>query len=207
MEPWEETQERNRRRQNWHEFWQAVGAEYRGCEFDSYRPTNDAAAKVKSRLTEFAKAADIRRPLLLLGGCGTGKDHLLVACAKHFIRAGKTITWANASELFRRSRDAMNDHERESALIFEYTKRGQVLYLSDLMTERDALTDHQSQLLYDIIDRRARDGRGVWVSANATSREELESHIGVATTERLIDGALVIKCTWPSYRKPAEVLA
>jgi len=69
-----------------------------------------------------------------------------------------------------------------------------------------ALTPYQASCLYDILDFRWQRRMPTWCSVNVSSSEEADQRLGAVITDRLQDGAMVLRLTWPSYRKPRSII-
>ncbi|PLM43675.1 AAA family ATPase, partial [Klebsiella michiganensis] len=67
-----------------------IARRFEGCEFDNYQAVNPDAAKNLSACQRYAEnwehCFDAGLGLLMVGKCGTGKNHLAVAMAKNIIR-------------------------------------------------------------------------------------------------------------------------
>jgi DNA replication protein DnaC len=188
--------------------WRALvagrGERYRDCRLNNFEVTTEAQGSVRAVLVEFCQDINQNvgkgRGLILYGPKGTGKDHLAMACARAAVAACHSLAWVNGMDLFGTFRDAMGSGDRESELIARYTG-ADVLWISDPLPPAGALTEFQSQTLFRILDRRYSQRRGTWITVNVAKAVELEQRVGAQNFDRLRDGALVLSCNWPSYRR------
>lgn len=174
---------------------------------DDFQPPNQLAYKAVARLRKFAaelpQMIEFGHGLVLYGPAGSGKDHLLVSLARtalyeHDVR----IEWWNGGKLSAKFRSSMNDPEP----VFKSLLRPQVLYISDPLPPQGGLTAHQSECFLRMMDDRISAGKPTWVSLNVSSNDEADRLMGAPIVDRMIAGALVIHCNWPSKREPMEVL-
>jgi len=139
--------------------------------------------------------------LLLIGPCGTGKDHLLIGLARVAIGADLTVRWASGPKLFAQVRQAIDADGKTPESVLRPFERAQVLILSDPLPPIGRLTDFQADIIYRLVDERYNRLWPIWLAANAANRAELESGLGVPVVDRLADGSTVLACDWPSYRQ------
>lgn len=191
----------------WSMFAASRGQRYSRCRFsnwqaDLYGPQFAAAQAVERYVTNWADTVLAGRGLILIGPCGTGKDHLLAAAAYELVRIGGLgefgrIAWTSGANLFSKAKPTT-----EQSKLF---KTATVLIVSDPCESGHRLTKTQTDLLQSIIDHRYSSSRATWISTNAESREHLDTMIGPAMVDRLVDGATIIATEWPSYRTPAAI--
>lgn len=198
----------NARRQaslSWKAVKTAVGQRYEKCSLENFQADDQPRRESLQVLRQFVAGVGdhVRkgRGLILMGPKGTGKDHLAIACLRHAAQdAHATVAWVDGQTLFQRFRDLIDSEGRESEAIAQWT-RPDVLLISDPMPQFGAPSDHQRSILWRIIDRRYRDLKPTWATLNIASREEGETKLGPQLMDRLCDGARVVQCRWPSYRK------
>jgi DNA replication protein DnaC len=189
----------------WDAFATIRGRRYASCRFSNweaviYSPQFFAMENVKTYVTDWQKTVAKGCGLILIGPCGTGKDHLLSAAAYEFVARGGlgefgTLAWTSGALLFAMSKptaEQMKQYQKASVLI-----------VSDPCEAGYQLSKTQTNLLQAIIDHRYSQKRATWISTNAASREHLETMIGAPIVDRLVDGALVIATDWPSFRTPS----
>ncbi|EFZ60170.1 hypothetical protein ECLT68_0804 [Escherichia coli LT-68] len=67
-----------------------IALRFRDCEFDNYLEVNPDAARNLAACRRYAEnwpdMLENGTSLVMTGSCGTGKNHLAVAMAKHIIR-------------------------------------------------------------------------------------------------------------------------
>ncbi len=199
-------QERNERlREAWRNLTGPMGARYSDCTLDNYRTASKAQEAVLAEVRQYA--AEIRQRVkcgqgvVLFGPSGTGKDHLLVGLCRAALAADIRVRWANGSTLFRSLREGIG--EQEDAIVERHIF-ADVLYLSDPVPPVGGLTPFQASALFAIVDGRYRAQRPTWCSMNVKDGNEAAQRLGSAIHDRLRDGAIALKCSWPSYRKGSE---
>jgi DNA replication protein DnaC len=187
-------------------FLQKVGRRYSDATLNSFRATTPEQCAVlaaiqayANHLVERVRAGD---GIVLFGPPGVGKDHLLIGLARAALDRGGRPEWVNGIDLYGRFRAAMDGGESEESIVRQYT-RPSMLIVSDPIPPKGAVSDYQAITLYRILDERYRNCRPTWASLNVATAEEADARMGSAAVDRLTHGALVLKCQWPSYRRPA----
>ena len=200
--------------------WQArddllagVGKRYADCRLANFKQFGSEAERVRQRAAlrslqkfcdEMTDVLESGRNLFLHGPVGNGKDHLMVAVMRIAFRYTPSCWWTNGVDIFTAMRDTMDRGEtRESHTIGEYT-RPQVLAISDPVPPSGRLTEYQATVLFQIIDRRYRDCKPTFVTANFKDGKDAANRVGAQVIDRLKHGALSIHCDWPSYRETAK---
>jgi DNA replication protein DnaC len=187
---------------------QAIGRRYAGCRLDTFTLSDDPTDKNRQQsalaiLQAFVDDLKDRiadgSGLFLFGPAGTGKDHLLSAVMIEAATRGFAVSWVNGQDIFGRMRDMISEDGNESRQLERLTAPA-VLAISDPVPPIGDASSFQQSTLLRAIDRRYRDCKPTWVTANVASREEGDSRLGVQLMDRLTDGALTIACGWPSYR-------
>lgn len=189
-------------------FLSSLGPRHRDARLENFQPPNAEAGEAVRRLKAYADRiawhVAAGTGIVLYGPSGTGKDHLLVALAKVAIRHGHNVKRITGAELFRMMRDAMSAGEECRRL--ERLKYGSVLILSDPLPPLGSLTPYQASVLYEIVDYRWQQRLPIWCSLNVANAQEADARIGASIVDRLQQEALVLKCNWPSYRRPAQMV-
>lgn len=193
---------------NSQELKRELGSRYAGCTLDGFIFSGESADRQKqervvAQLTAyrdtFQKRVTEGSGVFLFGPAGCGKDHLLAALMLDAVRVGYSVKWFNGMDVYGEFRDRMDSETSEKRMIGNMAKPD-ILALSDPIPPKGDVTDFQRSQLFRVIDRRYRDCKPTWITANVSSREEADQRFGVQLVDRLTDGALCLPCNWPSYR-------
>lgn len=197
-----------RRATAWAQVIGRIGERYKTATFDSFdRATpkqSEAWQTVKGLADGFGDAMRRREGgLLIAGPRGTGKDHLAVAALRVVaLDHGASVEWVDGESLWQQQRDGIDSGAREAELVSRYAAPT-VLLVSDPVRVSGVLTEAQRSLLWRIVDRRYRDLRPTWVTANVVNETELAERVSPQISDRLRDGAVCVFCNWSSYRAKA----
>jgi len=202
----DEDRERRGRQGKWLAIVSERGKRYANCSLATYdaatEPQRVAVEQIRAWITDLPKKLETGAGLVLIGPAGTGKDHLAAAVMRaavlHF---GIDVKWTNGPDLWESIRDGIKSQDSEWERIKDYA-REKLLVISDPALRGQPLTTFQGDVLYRIVDARYNNLRPTVFTANVQDRTELEGLLGGAVVDRITDGALVIRCDWPSYRKP-----
>lgn len=180
------------------------GKRYAGCRFENYETTTDEQAQALADIRDYAANIfeNVRagKNVVIFGPKGTGKDHLMTALSHRAIGSGLSVSWHNGVELYADCREAMRKDEENVFLLG--LKRQWILSISDPLPPTGALTEYQQQIMFRLLDHRYSENQPTWMTVNVSSRTELDSRMGAAIADRMIDGALCVFCNWESKRKP-----
>lgn len=185
----------------------AAGSRYVHCRLNNYRVYDDAQSRVTSALREYLETLSDRiaacEGVILYGPVGTGKDHLAYAICRGAIRSLDSVGWTNGQAWFGKLRDNMDAGKSEAMAISELS-RPPLLCISDPLPPVGPLTQHQTTMLYRLIDARYASGRPTIVTVNVQDNADAEDRMGTATWDRLCHGAWKIRCDWPTIRIPSR---
>jgi DNA replication protein DnaC len=166
----------------------AVGERFANASLDNYEVYHDAQKPVITRLRTIAADMEAfvanRSNLFFFGTAGAGKDHLMAAMIL-LAGQGKVI---QGVEVLR---------NKQSTLFSECTD---VFGISDPLPPVGRAAQRELPRLFDLVDDRYRRKQSTWVTINAKTLEEAEERLGTPIYERLVHGAIVLPCLWPSYR-------
>lgn len=183
------------------------GILYAGCTLDSFEITRPEVQRpIIDRLRSFASDMLPRLRagggIVLLGPCGTGKDHLMFALMRTaIIEYGFTVEWHDGLQLqddVRYSIREQKEHELRQSL-----EKPQILAISDPIPPIGNPSDWNVSFLRDVIDRRYRQCKSTWLTSNVLSLKDLNPSLSVPLVDRIGDESLVEVLQWPSHRKPA----
>ena len=207
--PTNSNDDERRRRVMFTEFFRSVGRRYRDCTLDNYQVNFPKQAEVIKALRTYSAnmAAEVEAGagVVLFGGAGSGKDHMLVGLARlAIVKHGISVIWRNGVVLFSQIRDQIGRDLSEGEIVRDLI-RPPILILSDPTPPTGTLTDFQAATLMRVIDGRYRECRPTWVSLNVASRQEADTRLTAPIVDRLRDGAVTCFCSWSSYRQSRNV--
>lgn len=183
-----------------------VGERYANCGFSNFEVGNDKdTASRKNALESVRKyAVDIEEHkktgtnLILIGGCGTGKDHLTTAVLRHAITRGMDVAFTRGSTLAEKMIQAGTGGDR----LDERFVRCDLLAISDFEPKGKETASAMVLAGYlELIDERYRRMRPTIISSNILDRVSMAKAIGMRVVDRLLDGGIVVRMEWESARK------
>jgi len=165
-------------------------------------PDAEAVYQRLSTIIETSKAFTVDPPsLILIGPVGTGKEHLVAWLLYRAAFAGVSASWVNGQEVFGEFRDRIKTGEDEQGLLQQLVQP-QILAIADPIPVSGEPSPYNLNQLYRIVDRRYCHLRPTWVTLNIRNEQEADTRLTAPVWDRLCDGAEIVRCFWPSYRKP-----
>lgn len=188
-----------------------AGERYADCSLGTFLVQNSKQQVAKEAAEIYAATVveriALREGLVLYGPCGTGKDHLAFSvCRTAILNSGKSVGWINGQDWFGELRDEMADDGQPERRIIMRLCAPDLLVVSDPLPPVGPLTQYQATMFYRLIHARWRRSKPTLVTINVANDDEADSRLGVATWDRVCDGAWKVFCNWPSYRKPARIV-
>ena len=121
--------------------------------------------------------------LVITGGTGSGKTHMLEAVGRHTFAKGGNVGYEVAAKLLERMRHTYREGSKEDLweVLEEYHRRSLVL-LDDLGMERH--TDFAAEQLTRLVNGRLQSGRAMVVATNLL-KDEMAEHLGDRLASRL----------------------
>lgn len=181
-----------------------MGTRYAACTLAGYKidykEQKAAVQAVQKYLSRLASNVQDGRGLILYGTVGTGKDHMLAAALVNAVDAGMAVSWVNAQAIFEAARDKIDKGGPESAMLRPFVTP-LILGISDPTPPASELSGFRIELLWRITDVRYRNKRPIWMTLNAKDLNDAEKKLTAPLWDRLVDGAVVVPCLWPSFRK------
>jgi DNA replication protein DnaC len=178
----------------------------RRASFESHKTLEDFDWRFnpkipKDKLLEFGTCQYIVRKevLILCGPSGTGKSHIAQACGYRACRAGHTVLYSSAHQLFTSLRAARADHSYDRQLL-RYTSVD-LLIVDDLGLR--PLTPEEAMDFYELIRIRYERGALLCTSNRAVSEWGTlfgDALLASAAMDRLLHHAHVVVMDGPSYR-------
>lgn len=191
----------------WRTLVAARGTRYADCSLKGFEVKHAGQQVVVDALRGYCGEMPERvrsgEGILLYGPKGTGKDHLLAAAMRvAILQHGISVRWENGQDLYGAIRDRMASDFSESDWVRSLC-HPKILAISDPLPIFGELTSHQANMLFRVIDKRYSERKPTWATLNVATGQEAEQRIGGQIVDRLRDGALCLRCNWPSWRAQA----
>ncbi len=175
--------------------------------FDSYVYPNAEAHEIVQKCRSYVdnfgkpgKVLDQGTSLCLVGAPGTGKTHIACAMGVAIAKAGYNVAYKRLYELMRQIKNtyAHGAKDSEEGIINNLTK-ADLLILDEVGLK--TLSEHESSLVYQVIDQRYEAVRPTVIVSNL-SEEDLGKHLGPRTIDRMYENhGAVFNFDWDSYRR------
>lgn len=194
--------------ERWRRVTAAMGRAYANCRLSNFKTPRPEQRAVLDRLRRYAaempRLLDRGAGIVLYGPTGTGKDHLLLGLAYEAIYThGLSVAALTGAELFRLCGDAIANHAARASVLAPY-QNAKILILSDPVPPGVALRDWRAEVMYDLVQTRVANLRPIWCSMNAWDNKDADERLTPPIWDRLRYKALLLRCSWPSWRKPAS---
>jgi DNA replication protein DnaC len=150
--------------------------------------TFDRKCQPKGYQETTAFAGTLHGTLILHGGYGTGKTHLLAAVCNALRSRGATSLFTTAPKFFAAYQDRMG-HEQDYWSLVKMAISTPLLVLDDV--DKAKPSEAREQLYWLIIDERVKAGRPIALSTNKMS--ELAHYVGEASVSRLMVGVHAVE--------------
>jgi DNA replication protein DnaC len=140
--------------------------------------------------------------LLLTGGTGTGKTHLMEAIGRQYLEQGSTVRYELLAHLLGKLRDSFRINEDQSVIAPSYL--AEVLLIDDIGLEKPS--EWVTEQVTALVDERWRNNRLLVVATNETY-ETIEACYGPRLASRLYDMTGKVKqvfLTTTDYRKEGD---
>jgi len=184
-----------------------LGRRFRDCSlanYEVYDPAQEAVVdRLKALQDDVVEHVQAGRGLFLYGNCGSGKDHLAVGLLREVARRGLKARFVNGIKLFGDVADAWRDERSENDVVAPLL-RPDVLLVSDPVLP-SGITESNQRTLYRLVSARYDCGRSTWCTTNVAGADGAIELLGRQVYDRLIDDALRLHCSWPSYRERRKV--
>lgn len=172
--------------------WNAPKRHVTVMALDRSGPWGDAETKLKSKLGHGFLVA-------LIGGRGGGKTQLAIELMRESTRRQGSALYATAAEFFMaiKATYRKDSTENEMEVIARFTKPS-ILVLDEF--GRRSETDWESNLLFELLDKRYGKMKNTILLSNQT-KEEFLSSVGASLASRMQETGGVMECNWPSRRE------
>lgn len=161
------------------------------ANFDPYLPS------LRQKLVHFSQwvQGERDRGLILCGGVGSGKTHMLASIYRELALQGKSIAFIRVMDFLAESYDAFNRNTTPNEIV-ERIVSHQFLFLDDLGAEKS--TEFKRERIFDLIDRAYIDEKTLIITSNAKLQDlsELDARI----PSRLVEMCDLVEFSEPDYR-------
>jgi DNA replication protein DnaC len=225
-----------------------VPERYRHCDFANYEPDNEyegpsrsdvdawnrslAQAKliVERFAREFSPIRELQgeQGLLLMGPCGVGKTHLIVAALKEIVLRGHSGLFYDYRELLKQIQDSYSPESQSTEMgVLEPVLKTEVLVLDDLGSSKPS--SWALETVGHILNSRYNEKRATLLTTNyldadsaiaaassaprtpgartATAEDSLTDRIGKRIRSRLYEMCRTVEVFAPDYRKEIRNLS
>lgn len=174
---------------------------HQACTVSSYQATNDGQIHFKNGVVEYVKemkSGSLKRNMVLLGNCGTGKTHMACAIGMEAVRDGKTVLFATVSEVIRRIQATHKSAtETEYQLMNSYAEID-LLILDEVGVQYNTESSHR--IMTEIVNERYNAEKPTIFISNL-GKAEFSQLMGQRVMSRMReDGCKPFVCDWQDYR-------
>jgi DNA replication protein DnaC len=165
------------------------------------RSLTEAKIVVQGFVKEFPVGSE--NGLLLMGTCGVGKTHLVIAALKHIIQRGHSGIFYDYRELLKEIQDSYNPENPISEMsVLEPVLKAEVLVLDDIGSSKPS--PWALETVGHILNTRYNEKRVTLLTTNfldSANDETLSKRIGERIRSRLYEMCRTVEILAPDYRK------
>lgn len=181
-----------------------IARRFEGCEFENYQAVNQDAAKNLAACQRYADTWQERlaagTSMVMIGNCGTGKNHLAVSMAKSIVR--EYLARVEITDVMRLTRAVKNTwrHGADSTEedVIERFASLDLLIIDEVGVQFGSPTE--MTILQEVINARYESVLPTILISNLTF-EQLKESIGERIVDRVTDGGRNrLAFGWESYR-------
>lgn len=176
-----------------------ITAKFQNARLSNYNATEPGQRLAMQKINDFIDGFEIDHyDLVMIGGPGTGKDHLAAAIGHEMISAGKTALIIDLEKIQRKIRDCYKSKDISEQSIMDKLAEVDYLAVNEMGTRT---SDAQAAMLNEICNDRVNNLKRTVYIGNLTV-EEFKKLVGSRAYDRIVkkDGSNIIIFDWPSYR-------
>lgn len=144
------------------------------------------------------KVPNVRKGILFIGACGSGKTHLAAAIGNSVLDKGYSVKFITAYDLYEQIMDTYTGFEKSEHDVTNQLKTCYLLIIDDIGTTPP--TKRAKAVLHSIIDSRMNREKPTILTTNLTMKE-LAEELDSRTIDRIPEGFVTFTITASSYRK------
>ncbi|MDK4545160.1 ATP-binding protein [Kingella kingae] len=174
---------------------------HQACTVSGYHATNDKQREFKNTVVDYVRqmqSGGLKRNLVLLGNCGTGKTHMACAVGNAAVQSGKTVLFLTASEMIRRVQAALKNRDESEFDVMQRIAGVDLLIVDEIGVQYT--TESANRIVTEIVNERYnRELPTVFLSN--LSLPEFCAALGDRAISRMReDGCKPFVCDWEDYR-------
>lgn len=153
---------------------------------------------VKAYAESFDKRLSEGDSLIVIGGLGTGKTHLISCLVKQLVYGGYAVEMDTLANIIRKIRATWSDkHSREETLFKRYEAMD-LLVIDEVGIGKGS--EDERNIAYEVIGRRYNAVKPTLVISNCNTAD-MADYIGERCVDRLLEKGKVLALDWASYRR------
>ena len=188
-----------------------VPARYGGAGFSNFEQPTQAHRQAVGILTGYmrqirddARQAQAWRPIVMHGGVGTGKTHLVCALVNNLVSRGVSARYTTMQAMLADIRRAYGATDlTEAGQVDRYVNGPDLLVLDEADLIRG--TDNDLGLVFAVVNGRYNASRPMVMVSNQPP-DGLATYIGERTMSRMRENVALVSCPWPDCRGKNGIL-
>lgn len=164
----------------------------------NFEPIKGTETALEASKRFIDKVPGVRKGILFIGACGSGKTHLAAAIGNAVIDKGYSVKFITADKLYKKVRSTYTSFEITENDILAPLEKCYLLIIDDVGTT--APTKWAKSVLHSLIDSRMNAEKPTIMTTNLTMKE-LSEELDSRTIDRIPEGFVTFTITASSYRK------
>lgn len=153
---------------------------------------------LKNYADNFAKHLADGDSLVVIGGLGTGKTHLVSCLVKQLVYGGYGVEMDTLANIIRKIRATWSDKHSHEETLFKRYATMDLLVIDEVGVGKGS--DDERNIVYEIIGRRYNSMKPTIVISNCNTAD-MADYIGERCVDRLLEKGKILALDWKSYRR------
>lgn len=172
-------------------------------KYSDFETGNDPKKKhayetVKNYADNFNKHLVEGDSLVVVGGLGTGKTHLISCLVKQLVYTGYGVEMDTLANIIRKIRATWNDKYTHEETLFKHYAQMDLLVIDEVGIGKGS--DDERNIAYETIGRRYNAMKPTIVISNCNTAD-MADYIGERCVDRLLEKGKILALDWKSYRR------